>query len=56
MTNDNSAYTEEIMQAAWFITAKHMLRGEKDITKIVADAILQERKRLEEISSAQISR
>jgi hypothetical protein len=47
MTHNEETYPEDVMHAAWFITAKHMLRGEKDIAKIVADAILQERKRWE---------
>ncbi|KJF71658.1 MULTISPECIES: hypothetical protein [Rhizobium/Agrobacterium group] len=38
-------YPEDILTTAWFVTAKHQCRGEKDTIKIVADAIWQERLR-----------
>ncbi|WP_421423212.1 hypothetical protein [Agrobacterium rosae] len=45
MTKDQLEYPEELKLMAWVIVAKHLTRGEKDITKIVADAIWQERHR-----------
>lgn len=38
-------YPEDLKLMAWSITAKHLCRGEEDVTKIVADAIWQERQR-----------
>lgn len=45
MIPDNTIYPPDILQQAWFIAAKHLSRGEKDVTKMIADAIVQERKR-----------
>ena len=38
-------YPEDLKLMAWVITAKHLSRGEEDVTKIVADAIWQERQK-----------
>ena len=38
-------YPEDLKLMAWTITAKHLCRGEEDVTKIVADAIWQERQK-----------
>lgn len=46
MLNTEIDYPEDLKLMAWAITAKHLCRGEKDVTKIVADAIWQERQRL----------
>ena len=48
MPDKQDDITEEILLLAWAITAKHLTRGEKDVTRIVADAILQERLRWED--------
>ena len=48
MPDKQDDITEEILMLAWAITAKHLTRGEKDVTRIVADAILQERLRWED--------
>ncbi len=45
MPDKQDDITEEILMLAWAITAKHLTHGEKDVTRIVADAILQERLR-----------
>lgn len=38
-------YPDDLKLMAWAITAKHLCRGEEDVTKIVADAIWQERQK-----------
>lgn len=45
MPNKRIGIPDDIMMLAWMITAEHLTRGEKDVTKIVADAIWKERKR-----------
>lgn len=45
MLNKQLEIPEDIMMLAWVITARHLTRGQKDVTKIVADAIWEERKR-----------
>lgn len=45
MMYEQIEYPEDLKLLAWAITAKHLCRGEEDITKIVADAIWQERQK-----------
>lgn len=45
MPVDQSDYPEDVKMMAWVITSKHLCRGERDISRIVADAIWQERQR-----------
>ncbi len=45
MLSEQLEIPEDVMLMAWVITAQHLTKGEKDITKIVADAIWKERKR-----------
>lgn len=45
MIHDEIEYPEDLKVMAWAITAKHLCRGEEDVTKIVADAIWQERQK-----------
>lgn len=45
MINTEIDYPEDLKLMAWSITAKHLCRGEEDVTKIVADAIWQERQK-----------
>lgn len=44
--------SEDIVQAAWSISAQHLARGQRDPTKMVAEAILLERLRCLEIVNA----
>ncbi|WMW58607.1 hypothetical protein RE411_21975 [Agrobacterium pusense] len=45
MTDSEVEYPDELKMMAWIITARHLCRGENDVSKIVADAIWQERQR-----------
>ncbi|MES5100596.1 hypothetical protein ABUK73_20400 [Agrobacterium sp. BA1120] len=45
MSTTEVNYPEDLKLMAWSITAKHLCRGEEDVTKIVADAIWQERQK-----------
>ena len=45
MIHEEIEYPEDLKLMAWSITAKHLCRGEEDVTKIVADAIWQERQK-----------
>ncbi|NSY51295.1 hypothetical protein [Agrobacterium tumefaciens] len=45
MLSEQREIPEDVMLMAWVITAEHLTKGEKDVTKIVADAIWKERKR-----------
>ncbi len=45
MISTEMDYPEDLKLMAWTITAKHLCRGEEDVTKIVADAIWQERQK-----------
>lgn len=49
MINTEIDYPEDLKLMAWSIAAKHLCRGEKDVTKIVADAIWQERQKWAEM-------
>jgi hypothetical protein len=41
MTKD---YPEDVLQIAWAISARHLVAGQKDVTLMIADAIVQERR------------
>lgn len=43
---------EDITRTAWSISAKHLVAGQKDVTKMIADAIMQERQRCSELAKA----
>lgn len=45
MSHEEIEYPDELKLTAWVITAKHLSHGEKDVAKIVADAIWQERQK-----------
>lgn len=45
MPNEQIEIPDDIVILAWGITAKHLCRGEKDINRIVALAIWQERQK-----------
>lgn len=45
MPVEQNDYPEDVKMMAWVITSKHLCRGEKDVNRIVADAIWQERQR-----------
>jgi len=40
-----TAFSDDIEMTAWAIAARHMTAGQKDPTKMIADAIRQERAR-----------
>ncbi|WP_192370773.1 hypothetical protein [Ensifer sp. ENS07] len=42
---------DEIAQEAWSLSARHLARGQRDPTKMVAEAIAQERQRCLEIAT-----
>ncbi|MBB6182154.1 hypothetical protein [Pseudorhizobium flavum] len=41
----DSPFSDDIEMTAWVIAARHMTAGQKDVTKMIADAIRQERAR-----------
>lgn len=55
MSKNEGEIPDDVMLLAWIITAEHLTRGEKDVTKIVADAILRERKRGDHVDPARLS-
>lgn len=46
------AAPDDIIRSAWFIAAKHLTQGQKDVTKMIAEGILQERVRCVELMKA----
>lgn len=38
-------YPDDVLQIAWAISARHLVAGQKDVTLMIADAIMQERRR-----------
>lgn len=44
-----SIFSDDIEMTAWAITARHLTAGQTDMTKMIADAIRQERARCAEL-------
>ncbi len=44
-----SVFSDDIEMRAWAITARHLTAGQMDTTKMIADAIRQERARCAEL-------
>lgn len=38
-------YPDDVLQASWAIAAKHLAKGQKDPTLMVAEGIMKERQR-----------
>jgi hypothetical protein len=38
-------YPVDVLQIAWAISARHLVAGQKDVTLMIADAIMQERRK-----------
>ncbi|MCB5203567.1 hypothetical protein LH464_13905 [Neorhizobium sp. T786] len=51
-TAEHAAFPEDIQMTAWAIAAKHLTRGQKDVTKMIADALVIERTRCVELMHA----
>ncbi len=50
MAEDDAAVSsDDILRTAWFIAAKHLTAGQKDVTKMIVEGILQERVRCFEL-------
>ena len=45
----DSVFSDDVELTAWVIAARHMTAGQKDVTKMIADAIWQERARCIEL-------
>ncbi len=41
----DTTFSDDIELTAWAIAARHLTAGQKDVTKMIADAIRQERAR-----------
>lgn len=50
--NDPQLPSDDIQVTAWCIAAKHLTSGQKDVTKMIADGIRQERTRCVELLRA----
>lgn len=48
----HSDFADDIVRTAWFIAAKHLTAGQKDVTKMIAEGIRQERVRCMDIMEA----
>jgi hypothetical protein len=49
---NTTVLTDDILRTAWFIAAKHLTAGQKDVTKMIAEGMLQERLRCFELVKA----
>jgi hypothetical protein len=49
MLPEPSTFQDDVMMSAWAIAAKHLTRGQKDVTRMIAEGIQQERKRCVEL-------
>ena len=47
--DDDAVASDDILSTAWFIAAKHLTAGQKDVTKMIVEGILQERVRCFEL-------
>ncbi|MCB5203764.1 hypothetical protein LH464_14915 [Neorhizobium sp. T786] len=51
-TAESDGFPEDIQTTAWAIAARHLTRGQKDVTKMIADALVIERARCVELMHA----
>ena len=42
---ESSYYPDDIQRTAWAVAARHLTRGQKDVTKMIAEAVHMERQR-----------
>lgn len=49
---ESTVYPEDVQTTAWSIAARHLTRGQKDVTKMIAEGLLTERKRCLELMHA----
>lgn len=49
VVEDAAVSSEDIQMTAWFIAAKHLTAGQKDVTKMIMEGMLQERVRCSEL-------
>lgn len=50
--DDAPVFADDIQRNAWAIAARHLTSGQKDVTKMIADGIQQERRRCVELVHA----
>ena len=50
--DDRQLPSDDIQVTAWCIAAKHLTAGQKDVTKMIADGIRQERTRCADLLRA----
>ncbi|MCJ8520697.1 hypothetical protein ABID21_003917 [Pseudorhizobium tarimense] len=48
----NPVFADDIQRTAWAIAARHLTAGQKDVTKMIADGIRQERSRCTDLVHA----
>ncbi len=48
----NTVFADDIQMTAWAIAARHLTAGQKDVTKMIADGIRQERNRCMELADS----
>lgn len=48
----NPVFADDIQRTAWAIAARHLTAGQKDVTKMIADGIRQERSRCIELADS----
>ena len=52
MNEDRAISSGDISKTAWIIAAKHLTAGQRDVTKMIEEGILQERRRCTELLEA----
>ena len=52
MSQDSDGIPADIRQAAWEISARHLTAGQKDVTTMIADGMLRERRRCVALAQA----
>lgn len=55
-SNEGPAFTDDIQRSAWAIAARHLTAGQKDVTKMIADGMQQERARCVALVHAALGR
>lgn len=48
----HAVFADDIQRTAWAIAARHLTAGQKDVTKMIADGIRQERSRCADLVQA----
>ncbi|MFN7101562.1 MAG: hypothetical protein ACK4N1_02980 [Pseudorhizobium sp.] len=50
--DEGPVFTDDIQRSAWAIAARHLTAGQKDVTKMIADGMQQERARCVALAQA----